>query len=127
MTPGKLIRGAAGLAKAGLQLAGFSVDEVPATVLLERRDHCRECPAATKSPHPRYAVNKGLTALSVCRDCDCNIAAKDAAGVGGVPEGQMDHLAAGRGAGGPEDRTAVAAASIDNLGGFEKPGQPLRL
>jgi hypothetical protein len=88
MTPGKLIHGAAGLAKAGLQLVGVSVDEVPATVLLERRDHCRECRAATKDPHPRYAVNKGLTALSVCRDCDCNIAAKTRLASEACPRGK---------------------------------------
>ena len=39
---------------------------VPLSVILERRDHCRECEHATRSPDPRFAVNKGLTSNSIC-------------------------------------------------------------
>ncbi len=36
------------------------------TVLQSRRDVCRQCDHASRNPDPRYAVNAGLTSLSVC-------------------------------------------------------------
>jgi hypothetical protein len=70
-TVGKIIHGAAGLAR-----AATGIDAVPLTVLMQRRDVCRGCEYATRNPAPRYAVNKGLTSLSRCTRCHCFIAAK---------------------------------------------------
>lgn len=41
-----------------------------------RRDICRGCPNRTRSASPRHAKSDGLTTLSICTRCVCNIAAK---------------------------------------------------
>ena len=50
-------------------IAATAVDPpaVPLSVVQARRDVCRECEHATRSAEPRFAVNRGLTSLSVCQ------------------------------------------------------------
>lgn len=68
--------GAAGLVKAGLQVAGVPVDRVSDVELLRRRDACRQCPHATRNPERLNRTTRGLTTLSKCKLCGCLIGAK---------------------------------------------------
>lgn len=66
-----LAHGATGVAKS---LAG--IGKAPETVIKERRDICRRCPNRTTNKSQRYAANAGMTTLSMCLRCKCNIALK---------------------------------------------------
>jgi hypothetical protein len=59
---GRLARGAAGLAKAGL-----GIDRAAADVITMRRDICRTCSKATLRPYKDGT--EGLTTLSRCTGC----------------------------------------------------------
>ena len=63
--------GASGVVKAAL-----GVDMAPKHVLEARRSVCRACPDRTSSGNPKFAKTKGMTSLSFCKICKCNIAAK---------------------------------------------------
>jgi hypothetical protein len=84
----KVLRGAAGLAKAGLQAAGVPVDAAPEDVVKARRDQCRACPHATRNDGPKYAASRGLTTLSRCQLCGCVIAAKTRMASERCPDGR---------------------------------------
>ena len=64
------------VAKAGLSTTGVTYDMAPAHIIKARRDKCRVCPYSVKNPDPRHAATNGLTNLSQCTKCDCNIALK---------------------------------------------------
>lgn len=84
---GKIINGAVGLAKAATGIGTVSLQ-----VMQERRDVCRECDQATRSPDPKFAVNKGLTCLSQCKPCGCYIAAKTKVASESCPLGKWHKL-----------------------------------
>lgn len=64
-------KGAVGLTKVALRV-GIAKDDI----IKLRRDRCRVCEFATKNADPKYAANNGLTNLSRCTKCHCNIKAK---------------------------------------------------
>jgi hypothetical protein len=72
----KLAHGAAGLAKAGLQLVGFSIDRAPDQARRDRLDVCRGCDRATRNQKLADRPSKGLTRKSLCIECGCLITAK---------------------------------------------------
>jgi hypothetical protein len=72
----QLVHGAIGLGKVAAQAAGAKLDAADALIIAARRDLCRACDEATRTPSPKYAANKGLTTRSQCRKCSCFIAAK---------------------------------------------------
>lgn len=74
--PGCLAKALASIAKAGLNATGITYDMAPAMVIKARRDKCRVCPYAFKNPDQKFASTNGLTNLSQCSKCSCNIALK---------------------------------------------------
>lgn len=71
-----IIKGAKGFTKVGMQKIGIGIDQANPQQIKDRRDKCRDCDHAIKNPDPKFAKNNGLTSLSICSKCSCNIAAK---------------------------------------------------
>ena len=69
--PSMIVHGVVGLTKAALH-----IDRASDAVIAERRDQCRNCNHATKRLARAHLPTKGLTNLSRCLLCRCNIAAK---------------------------------------------------
>ena len=67
----KIVHGATGLAKAALH-----IDMAPLYAMQDRRNHCRNCEHVTRNLKRIHLPTKGLTTLSRCKLCDCNVAAK---------------------------------------------------
>lgn len=67
-TPGGLVRGATGVVQATLRL-----DRAPAGLVSRRRDACRACPEATRNRRQLHLPTRGLTSLSACLVCGCNL------------------------------------------------------
>jgi hypothetical protein len=72
----QILHGAGGLAKVAAQAVGIPIDKIPYAYTKLRRDVCRACPHASKSPDRLDRPSKGLTTLSKCELCGCFIAAK---------------------------------------------------
>jgi hypothetical protein len=60
----------------GLTQAALGVGHAPPEAVAARREICRACEHATRSADQRFAAAKGLTSMSICRQCGCIIAAK---------------------------------------------------
>lgn len=71
MNVAQICRGCIGLAKAALH-----IDRASEATILLRRDYCRNCDKATRSKDPKFSRFNGLTSLSRCTGCGCNIMAK---------------------------------------------------
>jgi hypothetical protein len=72
----KILRGAVGLGTAAAIGLGIAPAQVSQDRVEDRRNKCRNCPAATRNPKYIDLPEKGLTAASLCRECKCNIKAK---------------------------------------------------
>jgi len=72
----EIIHGAVGIAKVAANSLGAGIDEASDLTKLNRRDICRVCEYATRNESRMDRPTKGLTALSRCIKCECNIKAK---------------------------------------------------
>jgi hypothetical protein len=84
----KILRAAVGASTGFAIQAGIVPRRVSLDQLEERRNKCRECPAATRNRERMHLPTKGLTSLSTCRFCKCFIMLKTQIPEERCPEGK---------------------------------------